>query len=81
MLRYNPYNVTHGVDWSRHFSIPQLDFCCIHMYADQWCGGKSHEVGGHGDVVGTKAIPVSANEISDHLLCNSFVVLSLRLCH
>lgn len=36
LLAYNPYTVTHGVDFVREFSTPHLDFASIHMYADQW---------------------------------------------
>lgn len=42
--RFNPYEATHhGADFVRNFSCPDLDFACIHMYADQWLPKESVE--------------------------------------
>ncbi|KAI8466427.1 MAG: glycoside hydrolase superfamily [Monoraphidium minutum] len=39
----NPYNQTHGVDWVANNMSPHIDFCSIHLYADQWCPGDSSD--------------------------------------
>jgi mannan endo-1,4-beta-mannosidase len=36
--RANPYSsaIQHGADFVAAFSSPHLDFCCIHLYPNQW---------------------------------------------
>lgn len=45
LLHYNPYDcLSDGCDWVRHGSCSNLDFLCIHLWADSWC--KTMDVNG-----------------------------------